>query len=164
VGHIWLIGMMGSGKTTVGAIVAERLGLPFIDIDTEVMTRTGRTIPELFEQGESVFRLNEADAIEAVAGSTPHVIATGGGAVLAKRNLELMRETGTTILLTASTATILDRISTGADRPLAPNRDAVEAISELRTAIYLAAADHAVDTDGVDPSVVAERVYACVAT
>ncbi len=161
--HLWLIGMMGTGKTTVGVLVAERLQRPFVDLDTEVMVATGRTIPELFSEGERVFRDAESAALVAASHGSDSVISTGGGAVLATKNLEVMRKTGVTVLLTASTDTIMDRIEHGPDRPLASNRDAIAAIADLRTSIYLEASDHAVDTEGKDVHAVAEEVLACVA-
>jgi shikimate kinase len=156
--------MMGTGKTTVGALVAERLARPFIDIDIEVMATTGRTVPALFDEGESVFRAAETDAIREAAGAETSVISTGGGAVLARQNLEMMRSTGTTVLLTASTDTIVARIGAGSDRPLATSQETLAAIAELRTAIYLEAADHTVATDDLGPAGVAEEVLECVAT
>lgn len=161
--HVWLIGMMGTGKTTVGAMVADRLGRPFVDIDTEIMATSGRTIPELFEEGEPVFRSLETAAIHSASLREPAVISTGGGAVLAKVNLEAMRATGVSILLTASPATITDRIGSASNRPLATSPDTVAAIAELRRETYLAAADHAVATDGLGPVEVAEEVLRCVA-
>lgn len=161
--HLWLIGMMGTGKTTVGALVAERLKRPFVDLDTEIMLATGRTVPELFAEGEAEFRAAESTALVAASHRSDSVISTGGGAVLAKANLETMRATGVTVLLTASTDTIMDRIGDGQDRPLAHSRDAVAAIADLRTAVYLEASDHAVNTEGKDPLAVAEEVLACVA-
>lgn len=162
-GHIWLIGMMGTGKTTVGALIAEELERPFVDIDTQIMTVTGKTIPELFAEGEHVFRVAETEAIEAAAVNDPSVISTGGGSVLAKVNLERMRTTGVTILLTASIDTITHRINGGADRPLATSQETLAAIAELRSATYLAAADHAVATDGLGAVEVAKEVLRCVA-
>lgn len=161
-GHVWLIGMMGTGKTTVGAIVAERLERPFIDIDTQIMTTTGKTIPELFDAGEQAFRAVESQAVALASAAQPSVISTGGGAILATANLDLMKATGVTVLLTAPVETIMDRIAGGNDRPLAPDHQAVASIAELRRETYLAAADHAVDTVGLGPVEVAEEVMRCV--
>ena len=154
--------MMGTGKTTVGAIIAERLERPFIDIDTQIMTTTGKTIPELFEGGEAAFRDIESTVIASAAAAEPSVISTGGGSILITANLDLMRDTGVTILLTAPVDTIIDRIGTGDDRPLASDPKAVASIAELRRATYLAAADHAVETEGLGPFEVAEEVMRCV--
>lgn len=161
--HLWLIGMMGTGKTTVGVLVAEQLQRPFVDLDTQVMVATGRTIPELFSEGEEVFRDAESAALVEASRGPASVISTGGGAVLAKKNLEAMRTTGVTVLLRASPDTIMNRIADGPDRPLAHSKDAIAAIADLRNAVYLEAADHAVDTEGKDPHAVAEEVLACVA-
>lgn len=161
--HVWLIGMMGTGKTTVGGLVAEELRRSFVDLDTEIMVTTGRTISDMFEEGESVFRVAEATALAAASLRDPSVIATGGGAVLARENLEIMRTTGVTVLLTASIDTIMDRIALGSERPLAVSRDAIAAIAGRRAAAYRDAADHTVATDGKDRHAVAEEVLACVA-
>lgn len=163
-GHIWLIGMMGTGKTTVGVLVAERLGRPFIDIDSSIMEHTGRTIPELFADSEEVFRRAESDQIETASLSSPAVIATGGGAILLATNVEIMRSTGTTVLLTAPVDVIVGRIGTDTNRPLARSEEALEALAELRMATYLASSDHAVDTASRLPGDIAEEVIACVAT
>ncbi len=161
--HVWLIGMMGTGKTTVGVLVAELAGMAFHDIDAEVMQATGKTIPELFGEGEAVFRSHESAAIERASLLSPMVIATGGGAVLASKNVETMRATGTIVLLTATVATIVDRIADNDDRPLAKDPEALDAIARLRLATYTGASDHVVDTEARDPHDVAQEVYACVA-
>ena len=87
-GHLWLIGMMGTGKTTVGALVAQQLGKPFVDLDTEVMVATGKTIHDLFAEGEEMFRSAESAVLIAAANRTPAVISTGGGAVLGSEESE----------------------------------------------------------------------------
>jgi shikimate kinase len=163
VGHLWLIGMMGTGKTTVGALVAQKLGFPFVDLDTEVMVATGKTIHDLFAEGEEVFRVAETEALAMAASGTPAVISTGGGAVLAQKNLNTMKDTGITVLLTASVATIVERIGHDENRPLAQSNEALTAIADLRMATYLAASDHAVDTEGKATESVVEEVLACVA-
>ncbi|MEZ5176028.1 MAG: shikimate kinase [Acidimicrobiia bacterium] len=160
--HVWLIGMMGTGKTTVGVLVAEQLKRPFIDLDNEIMIATGKTIPELFADGEEVFRRAETAALLEASVQPPSVIATGGGAVLAQQNLDAMAATGVTVLLTASTETIMDRLAQSHTRPLARDAKALEAIAALRTAVYLEAADHAVTTEGKDAASVAREVLACV--
>ncbi len=163
-GHIWMIGMMGTGKTTVGALVAEQLSRPFSDLDTEIMVHTGRTIPELFEAGEERFREMESMVLARLAEGGPSVISTGGGSVLRPSNVEIMRRTGTLVLLTASTVEITDRIGDADDRPLAADASSLSNLAASRRASYDDAADVTVDTDGKSPDVVAEEVVMCNVT
>ena len=118
--HIWLIGMMGSGKTTIGAIVAERLELPLVDTDGMVMERSGRTIPEIFDESEEAFRNLEAGVVREVADGPAAVISTGGGVVVDDRNVALMRSSGVTLLLDASIDELVARIGMDEHRPLVP--------------------------------------------
>jgi shikimate kinase len=162
-GHIWLSGMMGVGKTTVGAIVAERLHRPLLDTDGIVMESTGRTIPELFEESERVFRAHERSAVVVAAGHGDAVIATGGGAVLDPPNAEVMRSTGTIVLLSASTDEIVRRVARHDEhRPLATDPERIGHLNAQRRARYEAVADHTVDTTDRTPAEVAEEVLACV--
>lgn len=163
--HVWLIGMMGSGKTTVGAILAERMGRPLIDTDVVVMEETGRTIPELFDESEELFRSVEVRAIERASESDPAVIATGGGAVLDEANLAVMRRTGTVVLLDATSDELERRLNgdngTG-DRPLIATASDIDRIRSARQHRYLEAGEHVVPTTGRDPVAVAEEVAACI--
>jgi shikimate kinase len=163
-GHVWMIGMMGTGKTTVGALVAEQLTRPFSDLDTEIMLHTGRTVSELFEAGEERFREMESMVIARLAEAVPSVISTGGGSVLRPSNVELMRRTGTLILLTASVDEIIERIGDDRDRPLARGASALSVLEAGRRATYDAAADFTVDTDARSPQTVAQEVAACIVT
>lgn len=160
--HLWLVGMMGTGKTTIGAIVAEQSGRPFIDVDSAIMERSGETIPELFAQGEDVFRRWESTVIAEIAPQPSAIVATGGGSVLATANVEHMQSTGRIVLLTASTDTIESRIGDDPSRPLAGDADAIAALAELRRETYRAVSDTVVDTDGRDLDDIAEEVLRCV--
>ncbi len=163
-GHIWMIGMMGTGKTTVGALVAEQLSRPFSDLDTEIMVHTGRTIPELFHAGEERFREMESMVLARLAEGEPSVVSTGGGSILRPSNVEIMRRTGTLVLLTASIAEITDRIGDADDRPLAAGASALSDLVTSRDPSYEDAADVTVDTDGKSPHSVAEEVVMCNVT
>jgi len=160
--HIWLVGMMGSGKTTVGVLAAQILGLPFVDTDARVMESTGRTVTELFAEGESVFRSAEADVIAAAARDQPAVVATGGGAILSNENVAIMKDSGTVVLLHVDAATIAERMSLSTDRPLLDSPDAVERILADRLSIYEHVSDHVISTIGRDPEAIAMEVAACV--
>lgn len=160
--HLWLAGMMGTGKTTVGVLVAELTGRPFVDVDVVVMERSGRTIPELFDDGEETFREWEAEAIREIAGNGPSIIATGGGAVMSQTNVDTMRASGHIVLLTAPIETIVARIEMDSTRPLATSAEAVESLARLRRSTYEAVADCVVDTAHLDIHSVAEEVFQCV--
>jgi shikimate kinase len=161
-GHIWLIGMMGSGKTSVGRRVADRLDLVFIDSDDAVVSFSGRSIESLFSEGEAVFRAAEHDVIAGIASSGDHIIATGGGAVLDKANVVAMRASGTTILLDADPLTLTDRLAGTEHRPLLSTGGEIATIARDRAAVYRASADVVINT--VDRSIgeVADEVVECV--
>ncbi|MEA2022911.1 MAG: shikimate kinase [Actinomycetota bacterium] len=161
-GHVWLIGMMGSGKTSVGRVLADRLALPFYDTDATASANAGMPIVEIFERfGEQRFRDLESRAVQAIAPQENGVVSTGGGVVLDPSNVEAMRDSGTTVLLEVDAATLVARIAGTTDRPLVsvdPERY-VREIASARDEIYRRAADVVIDAAGsVDE--VAHRVEA----
>lgn len=160
-GHIWLVGMMGSGKSTVGVLTAQILNRPFIDTDAEVMESTGSTIPELFAEDERRFRAAESEAIASVAQRPASVVATGGGAILSKDNVAVMSGSGTLVLLEVDAKTIGDRIGYASERPLARSPESVARVLSDRTEIYVDVADRVVPTVGRTPQDVASEVAAC---
>lgn len=158
-GHVFLIGMMGSGKTTVGRQVAERLGRGFADTDDLVTGLAGLTPGEMIERlGEPHFREMERGAIRRVVRSgVPLVIATGGGAVLDKRNVAEMRACGRIYWLVASPEELERRVRNGTGRPLwVPGRAA--GLLADREPAYLKACDASVDTTGRSPGDVAGEI------
>ncbi len=161
-GHIWLIGMMGSGKTTVGVLTAQILERSFIDTDAAVMVNTGRTIPELFAESESVFRSAEASAIADAAGADPAVIASGGGSILSRDNVAIMEGSGTIVLLDVDATSIAERVQVGGDRPLLRTEDSIRQLLDARAEVYDKVADRVVATIGRTPHDVALEVAACV--
>jgi shikimate kinase len=118
--HLVLVGLMGTGKTSVGRRVAICLGRTFLDSDAQVEARTGRTVREIFESdGEAVFRVLEARALaEALARPEPAVIAAAGGVVLDPANREQLRTSATAVWLRADPALLTSRITSGDHRPL----------------------------------------------
>jgi shikimate kinase len=175
--HVVLIGMMGAGKTTVGALVAERLGRPHVDTDAQVCAAAGRRIEEIFAaEGEAVFRAEEARVVEAaLASESPAVISVGGGAVLDPSTRWLLGRGGPVVWLRADPATLAMRLGgpSGAglvepgiaERPLlaaaTPGQslaDVLRRIDETRRPIYAGLADLSVDVDDRDPAQVAEAV------
>ncbi len=163
--HLVLVGLMGSGKSTVGRLCAERLGRPFVDTDELVEALSGQTVASLFAGGEPEFRAWEVQAVTAaVSESEPHIIACGGGAVLDPINRERLRACGIVVWLQASPEVLADRVGSGSGRPLLAadgGRSPVERLRELsesRRAAYEAAASIVVQTDGLAPGDVATEV------
>jgi shikimate kinase len=161
---IVLIGFMGTGKTTVGKILAERLGVPFFDTDEMIEDATGLTIAQIFEKaGEPDFRRLESETIRLVGAVDKAVIATGGGAPLRENNMRELERNGIVVLLTASPETILERVKAAIGaRPLLKGKDPLVAVNELlreREEAY-GRCRHVVATDGLLPAAVAERVLA----
>jgi shikimate kinase len=127
-----LIGMMGAGKSTVGRRLAVRLGLPFVDADTEIEAAAGMTIPEIFEtHGEPHFRDGEARVIARLLDSGPHVLATGGGAFLREETRRRIAAQGVSLWLQADADVILRRVKRRADRPLLKTADPAATIARL---------------------------------
>ena len=137
--NIVLVGMPGCGKTTLGRLLAERLGLSFIDGDEEIVRREGMSIPQIFaERGEAAFRDCEAAAIrESLATLGGHVIATGGGAILREKNVFRLKQNGIVVFMDRP----LDQIAATGDRPLSSNREMLEARYRERYPKYRACAD-----------------------
>ncbi|MBI4549732.1 MAG: shikimate kinase [Candidatus Omnitrophica bacterium] len=159
---IYLIGMMGAGKTETGRALAREAGLDFVDLDEEIVKRTHMTINEIFEcRGEPFFRKAERDALEEASRSKNGVIATGGGAVLDPENVLLMRSSGKVVYLRTSLATLWQRTRTKTDRPLLRASNPEEVLAKLfaqRKGVYESVHDFAVNTDGKTPGAVAEDI------
>ena len=123
---IVLVGMMGAGKSSIGRRLAGRLGIPFIDADTEIVSAAGMTIPEIFEKhGEPYFRAGEARVIARLLDNGPQVLATGGGSVMDPQTRALIGQKSISIWLKADIDVLLKRTKRRNDRPL------VEKIKDL---------------------------------
>ncbi len=148
--NIFLVGLMGAGKTTIGRLLARRLDMTFIDSDHEIEARTGATIPWIFEiEGEASFRRREADVIRELTAQNGIVLATGGGAVLNPASRALLAERGTVIYLRASVSSILARTAHDKNRPLlqtADPRRKLEDLTAQREPLYREIADMVIDT------------------
>lgn len=149
-GNIFLVGLMGAGKTTVGRALARKLNKRFIDSDHEIEARTGASIPLIFEiEGEASFRQRESDVIRDLTAQSDIVLATGGGAILKPENREYLKTRGIVIYLRASVNSILQRTSHDKNRPLlqtADPRARLEQLAREREPYYLEVADFIVDT------------------
>lgn len=162
--RVFLVGMMGVGKSTAGRLLAETLGWPYVDTDEEIPRRAGRTFEEIWEQdGETAFRRLEAEAVAEVSGRPgPVVVALGGGAVLDESNRQAIKRAGLVVWLRADPGTLFGRLGqqAGAARPLLRQgpQDALKRISDARAPIYESVADLVFDVDRVNPREVAEAI------
>lgn len=114
---------MASGKSTVGPLLADRLGYRFVDLDWLVEAQTGRSVSDLFAEGEAAFRAAEAAALRETTGGEGLVVSTGGGTLVDPDNLILARGAGPVVWLTASVPTLLDRVGDASGRPMLAGRD-----------------------------------------
>ena len=150
--NIFLVGLMGAGKSTIGRHLAKSLELEFVDSDHEIERRTGASIPLIFDvEGEAGFRQREKKIIDELTQRSGIVLATGGGAVLDPENRACLRERGTVIYLYATVDQLLARTAKDRNRPLLQTPDPRGRLQELllaRDALYREVADAVVDTGG----------------
>ena len=119
--HIWLLGLSGSGKSTVGPLVAQKLGLPFADTDAQITQSAQRPISQIFaEGGETEFRKWESQIVAQLVQKPPTVISCGAGVILSPENRQILSKTGSRIYLKAELSTLIQRLSKCTDRPLLP--------------------------------------------
>jgi shikimate kinase len=165
-GNVFLVGMMGAGKTTVGRILARRLGREFLDCDREIVERTGVPIATIFEiEGEEAFRRRESAVLADLAGRNAAVIATGGGAVLAEENRRLMRSSGTVVYLHTTVDHLVDRTRRDSARPLLAKGDRRAKLAELvatRDPLYRAVAHLVVESGSPSAGSLAGRIAQAV--
>jgi len=128
--HLWLLGLSGSGKSTVGPRLAQALGLPWVDTDAEITRDSGKSISEIFTQeGEEAFREKESAVLAKVAAGPASVISCGGGIVLRQANRQTMAFTGLRIYLQADPATLARRIRSSRNRPLLSGKSPEETLA-----------------------------------
>lgn len=161
-GNIFLVGMMGAGKTTLGKSLAQRLGLAFVDLDRVLVERTGVPVTTIFEiEGEQGFRKRESLALAEAAAGSDRVIATGGGAILAEENRRVMRDNGTVVYLRARLESLWERTRHDSSRPLLKTPDPKGTLERLlgeRDPLYREAAHVVVDTGAHSASSALARV------
>ena len=159
--NVALIGFMGSGKSSVAPLVASQLGYGLVDVDSEIVARSGfATVPEIFSaHGETFFRNLETEVVTSLAQKSRVVISTGGGIIGRSVNIEaLKRGGGIVVFLQTSFTTITSRIADFSTRPLFRDIDRARALFLERQPIYHMYADHVVDTDEKEPRAVCEEI------
>ena len=165
--NIVLMGYRGTGKSTVGRLLAARLGRELVSTDAEIIKRAQRSIPEIVAQkGWEHFRDLESDICREFASRDQLVIDTGGGAILRVQNVEALKKNGTVFWLTASVETIAKRIGSNNQRPsLTGTKSFVDEIQDVlreRTPKYQAAADHSIATDNRSVNQLVETILTLI--
>lgn len=161
--NIVLIGYRGTGKSAVGHLVAERLGMQLIGMDAEIVKQSGISIPEIVEQfGWTEFRDRETAEALKLAGLDGLVIDCGGGVIERPENVEILQQNARVFWLKASVETIVARIEGDTERPaLVEGKTFTEEVADVlqrRTAKYQSAAHHEIDTDALTPQQVADEI------
>jgi shikimate kinase len=160
--RIFLIGPMGAGKSTVGRLLAQTLGLVFADSDQEIQRRTGVDIPTIFEyEGEDGFRQRERQAIEDLTLVDGQVLATGGGAVTQAENRQVLAARGIVVYLACSVQQQFERTYRDRNRPLLQTEDPKARLTELmaeRDPLYRETADYVVSSEGRNANVVVREI------
>ena len=157
--NIYLIGMMGTGKSTLGKTLSKNMQKPFIDLDSEIEKTGGNSVSKIFDRdGEERFREMETEQLKQYSRS---VVACGGGIVLKLENRHFIKENGIAILLTASMGELSQRLSDSDNRPLLANDITEEALTKLwleRQLDYLNTADFTIETGGKNPEELSEEI------
>lgn len=160
--NIYFIGFMGTGKSTISRYMATITGYKEIDADQEIAKQENMRIPEIFEKhGEAYFRELETEFLRGMQEKEHYIVSCGGGMVLRKENVELMKENGVIVLLTATPETVLKRVENGKDRPILNghmNVEYIEQLQEARKACYEAAGEIVIATDGREIGEMAEEL------
>lgn len=163
--NIVLIGYRGTGKSTVGQLLAKRLGHELVSTDAEIVRRANRSIPEIVQRfGWDYFRDLESEVLRDLAGKDGLILDTGGGAILRQQNVDCLKANGVLFWLTAEVPTIVARIGADTQRPsLTGTKSFTEEIEDVlreRRPKYQAAADHVIETDHRTLALVAEAILA----
>ena len=167
--NIYLTGFSGTGKSTVGYVLAIMTGKDFVDVDLVIEEIEGKSIPDIFAlKGEEYFRSVETECLREVATRSEIIVSTGGGVPVLDQNIEIMEDSGAIVWLKATPETILARLSeqseeTGVqnNRPMLVSQQPLERIAKLLKSRQIAyrKSDLSVDTDGKNPETVAKEIY-----
>lgn len=159
--NIYIVGFMGTGKSVAGKLLAKSLNLEFFDLDSSIEEKEGRKIKEIFaEKGEAYFRKIEKQAVQEVSNKDRLVVACGGGVVLDKGNIDILKKTGRLISLTSRPEVILSRCQANCDRPLLNVKDPQDEIKKLlaiRQPFY-AEAEISIDTSDLSVEEVVRQI------
>lgn len=159
---IFLIGFMGAGKSTIARALQRELGFPLIEMDERIVKEQGMSINDIFAQyGEDHFRNIESQLIVDIGKEEPSIVSCGGGVVVRPQNTQNMKEIGRIVFLKATPETIYERVKNSTDRPILNGHMNVEYIAELmekRRALYEAAADITIQTDGKTREQICEEI------
>lgn len=165
-GNIFLVGMMGAGKSTLGKALAQRMRLEFIDVDKVLVERTGASVAMIFEiEGEEGFRRRESAVLAELSEGNDRVIATGGGAILSEANRQVMRRRGTVVYLRARLEHLWERTRHDASRPLLATPDpraTLAGLLEERDPLYRETAHIVVDSGSQSAATLVGRVAAAL--
>lgn len=166
-GHVFLVGFMGAGKSTVGRRLASALHRPFVDLDLRIEREHGRSISEIFSlEGEEAFRLFERDALVDMEGEPTSIVACGGGLVMRDENRLLLGRLGTVVYLKVTAGEAIARVGDTKTRPLLSGGSGSTAVTSLlaaREGLYASIADITVDTSGRSPAEVVRITAAALA-
>ena len=160
--NIILVGFMGTGKTTVGQLLAEQTGMPLVDMDAAIEQRAGKPITEIFAQdGEPHFRALERDIARELAVQEGQIVSTGGGIVLNLDNITDYEKNGLVVCLLASPETVLDRVKHDATRPLlaGDKQEKIIQLLEARKPLY-EAITYKINTDDLEPEAIVSQIIA----
>ena len=164
--NVFLIGFMGSGKSTIASYLAENYGMEIIDMDQLIVEREGMAIPDIFAQkGELYFRDVETSLLIEIQGEQNKVVSCGGGVVLRDENVQAMKNIGQIVLLDAKPETILERVKDDDNRPLLRGNKNVQFIRDMmgkRQPKYEAAADLVIHTDGKSADEICKEIISKV--
>ena len=160
--NIFIVGPMGSGKSTVGKIISDELFLNFFDTDDEIESRTGASIDWIFDlEGEEGFRKRESSILEEMVKQNSIVLSTGGGIILSDSNREMLSSRGTVFYLSTPISVQLERTSKDKDRPLLKDGDPEEILTRLqkeRKDLYESVSDHVIETENKSSQEVASEI------
>jgi len=160
--NIFIVGPMGSGKSTVGKIISDELFLNFFDTDDEIESRTGASIDWIFDlEGEEGFRKRESSILEEMVKQNSIVLSTGGGIILSDSNREMLSSRGTVFYLSTPISVQIERTSKDKDRPLLKNGDPEEILTRLqkeRKDLYESVSDHVIETENKSSQKVASEI------
>ena len=164
--NIFIVGPMGSGKSTVGKIISDELFLNFFDTDEEIELRTGASIDWIFDlEGEEGFRKRESLILQEMVEKNSIVLSTGGGIILSNLNRELLSSRGTVFYLSTPISVQVERTSKDKNRPLLKDRDPEEILSklhEVRKTLYEEVSDHIIETENKSSQDVAAEIISLV--